>query len=59
VFPGAKDKPSLFGALAWADVLLTLDRGDFQTLLGNSVYGMPVLTPGAFLERERTNGRFI
>ena len=59
VFPVAKDKPILFGALAWADVLLTLDRGAFQTLLGNSVYGMPVLTPGAFLERERTHVRLI
>lgn len=59
VFPVAKDKPILFGALAWADVLLTLDRGDFQTLLGSSVYGMPVLTPGAFLERERGAGRLI
>lgn len=57
VFPVAKDKPILFGALAWADVLLTLDRGDFETLLGTSFYGMPVLRPGAFLERERAQGR--
>jgi predicted nucleic acid-binding protein len=57
VFPVAKDKPILFGALAWADVLLTLDRGDFETLLGKEIYGMPILTPGLFLERERAAGR--
>jgi predicted nucleic acid-binding protein len=56
VFPVAKDKPILFGALAWADVLLTLDRADFQTLLGDEIYGMPILTPGAFLHRERAKG---
>lgn len=57
VFSASKDKPILFGALAWADVLLTLDRGDFEKLLGSSFYGMPVLKPGDFLERERTAGR--
>jgi predicted nucleic acid-binding protein len=57
VFPVAKDRPILFGALAWADVLLTLDRGDFETLLGSSFYGMSILKPGAFLERERAAGR--
>lgn len=35
VFAPAKDRPILFSALAWADVLLTLDRGDFETLLGS------------------------
>lgn len=34
VFQAAKDRPILFSALAWADVLLTLDRGDFGELLG-------------------------
>ncbi len=57
VFPVSKDKPILFGALAWADALLTLDRGDFSALLGTSFYGMPVLRPGQFLERERAAGR--
>jgi predicted nucleic acid-binding protein len=57
VFPVSKDKPVLFGALAWADVLLTLDRRDFGALLGTSFYGMPVLRPGDFLEREREAGR--
>ena len=53
VFPVNKDRPILFSALAWADVLLTLDRRDFSGLLGAQFYGLPVLTPGAFLERER------
>lgn len=57
VFAPAKDRPILFSALAWADVLLTLDRGDFETLLGKEFYGMPILTPGEFLFRERAVGR--
>jgi predicted nucleic acid-binding protein len=57
VFPVAKDRPVLFGALAWADALLTLDRGDFSTLLGSEFYGLSILKPGAFLERERAAGR--
>ena len=59
VFPVAKDRPILFGALAWADVLLTLDRGDFETLLGTRFYGLDILTPGAFLRRERDGGRLV
>lgn len=57
VFPAAKDKPILFGALAWSDVLLTLDHADFAAMLGESFYGMPVLKPGVFLGRERAAGR--
>jgi predicted nucleic acid-binding protein len=57
VFPVRKDRPVLFGALAWADVLLTLDRADFSKLLGGEFYRMPVLKPGDFLERERRAGR--
>jgi hypothetical protein len=57
VFPAAKDRPILFGALAWGDVLLTLDRGDFAELIGGTFYGLPVLTPGMFLRRERTSGQ--
>jgi hypothetical protein len=45
------------GALAWADVLLTLDKTDFGGLLGGEFYGLPVLTPGTFLGRERSGGR--
>ena len=57
VFPVAKDRPILFSALAWADVLLTHDRGDFAELLGREFYGLFILTPGEFLERERSAGR--
>lgn len=57
VFPASKDRPVLFSALAWADSLLTLDRSDFGALLGHEFYGLPVLTPGAFLARERSAGR--
>ena len=56
VFATAKDRPILFSALAWADVLLTLDRGDFEPL-GGEFYGLTILTPGSFLQRERTAGR--
>ena len=51
------DRPILFSALAWSDVLLTLDRGDFGELLGKTFYELWVLTPGAFLEQERAAGR--
>jgi hypothetical protein len=57
VFGPAKDRPILFSALAWAEVLLTLDRTDFGHLLGTSFYGLAVLTPGQFLESERAAGR--
>lgn len=33
VFLAGKDRPILFGALAWADVLLTLDQNDFGALM--------------------------
>jgi hypothetical protein len=56
VFEAAKDRPILFSALAWADVLLTLDRGDFGSLMDSSFYGLLVLKPGTLLERERANG---
>jgi predicted nucleic acid-binding protein len=57
VFDVAKDKPVLITALACADVLLTLDRRDFRTLLSQSVYDLRVLTPGEFLRIEREAGR--
>lgn len=38
VFGPAKDRPILFSALAWADVLLTLDRGDFGEFLGGHLF---------------------
>lgn len=57
VFPAGKDRPILFSALAWADLLLTLDRGDFSGMIGGSFYDLPVLKPGDFLWRERAAGR--
>jgi hypothetical protein len=46
----SKDKPVLISALAAkSDVLLTLDKGDFELLLGTTVYGMRVSTPRDFL----------
>jgi predicted nucleic acid-binding protein len=56
-FEASKDKPVLFSALACADVLLTLDRRDFRDLLGQTVYGLRVLTPGEFLRIEREAGK--
>ena len=57
VFHPSKDRPILFSALAWADVLLTLDRGDFRGLMAKPFYGLRVLKPAVFLEQERTAGR--
>jgi predicted nucleic acid-binding protein len=57
VFEAAKDRPILFSALAWADVLLTLDRSDFGELIDSTFYGLSVLKPGTFLELERGGGR--
>jgi predicted nucleic acid-binding protein len=57
VFEPAKDRPILFGALAWSQVLLTLDRADFGKLFGANFYGLSILTPGMFLEAERAAGR--
>jgi hypothetical protein len=57
VFDAAKDRPILFSALAWADVLLTLDRHDFGQLIDSEFYGLSVLTPGGFLEQERAAGQ--
>lgn len=54
VFGPAKDRPVLFSALAWADVLLTLDRVDFAGLLGRTFYNLPILKPGDFLRAQTT-----
>jgi predicted nucleic acid-binding protein len=59
VFDNAKDRPILFSAFASSDALLTLDRADFSNLLGAEFYGMPILRPGAFLERERIAKRLL
>jgi hypothetical protein len=55
VFGASKDRPVLFTALAWADVLLTLDKQDFAKMLGGTFYGLHVLLPYDFLERERSS----
>jgi predicted nucleic acid-binding protein len=57
VFSAAKDRPILFTALAWANVLLTLDRGDFGELLGGNFYGLEIMKPSTFIERARAAGR--
>jgi hypothetical protein len=53
VFSATKDRPVLFTAMAWADILLTLDRKDFGVLIGSGFYGLAVQTPGIFLRRQR------
>lgn len=57
VFPVNEDRPILFSALATADVLLTLDRGDFGRLPGTRFYGLVIMTPGMRLPQERETGR--
>lgn len=57
IFAASKDRPILFTALAWSSVLLTLDRADFADVLGGRFYGLDILLPFAFLERERAAGR--
>ena len=59
VFPVAKDRPVLLTALAWSQVLLTLDRDDFTGLLGSHFYGLPLMEPAEFLEAERRAGRLM
>ena len=59
VFAVAKDRPILFSALAWADILLTLDEADFGGFMDNPFYGLLVLRPGVFLQRERAVGRLL
>ena len=59
VFSVTKDKPVLCTALACADVLLTLDRRDFGSLLGQTVYDLLIQRPGEFLRIEREAGRLF
>ena len=56
VFLASKDRPVLFSALAWADILLTLDEGDFGGLVDKLFYGLLVLYPGLFLQRQLAAG---
>lgn len=54
IYRAVKDRPVVITALSLkSDVLLTLDRDDFHDLLGSSVYGLSIRTPGEFL-RERS-----
>ena len=49
-YRAVKDRPVVISALTLqADFLFTLDRDDFHDLLGDSVYGLPIRTPGEFL----------
>lgn len=57
VFAASKDRPILFTALAWADVLITLDKTDFADVLGGTFYGLRVALPYDFLQYERVAGR--
>lgn len=57
IFSATKDRPILFTALAWSDTLLTLDRQDFENLLGGEFYGLRVRLPFEFLKEERSAGR--
>ena len=59
MFPTGKDRPILFTALAWSQVLLTLDRQDFIGLLGGTFYGLRIRPPFEFLEEERAAGRLL
>ena len=53
VFAPAKDRPVLFTALAFADVLLTLDKRDFGPLMGVGFYSLEIMKPGDFLKRNQ------
>ena len=57
IFPTGKDRPVLLTALAFAQVLLTLDQDDFTGFLGRHFYGLPMLAPSEFLMIERAAGR--
>ena len=57
VFDSASDRPVLFSALAWSDILLTLDRTDFSGQLGNQFYELMIRMPAQFLAEQRAAGR--
>ena len=56
VFSPGKDRPVLFTAAGWADVLLTLDRQHFGRFFRSGFYSLRVLPPGDFLAAERQAG---
>ena len=54
IYRATKDRPVIISALSQkADYLLTLDRDDFHGLLGRSMYGLAIRTPGEFLHEIR------
>jgi hypothetical protein len=57
VFLAHKDRPVLFTAAGWADVLLTLDRRHFGQFFNSGFYSLRVSPPGDFLAAERQAGR--
>jgi predicted nucleic acid-binding protein len=57
VFSPAKDRPVLFTAAGWADVLLTFDLLHFGQFFGSGFYSLRVSPPGDFLAAERKAGR--
>jgi hypothetical protein len=57
VFSPGKDRPVLFTAAGWADVLLTLDRQHFGRFFQSGFYSLRVSPPGDFLAAERHAGR--
>ena len=58
VFSPGKDRPILFTAAGWADVLLTWDRQHFGRFFESGFYSLRVSTPADFLASERQAGRF-
>jgi len=56
VFPASKDRPVLFSAFTYADLLLVLDVADFGPLMATGFYGLPVMTPGIFISNLRKSG---
>lgn len=59
VFEPAKDRPILYSAFAYAEILLTLDVEDFGVLLNQPFYHLLILRPGAFLREQRTRGTLL
>lgn len=57
IFSPGKDRPVLFTAAGWSDVLLTLDRQHFGRFFGSGFYSLRVSPPGDFLAAERKAGR--
>ena len=59
VFAPAKDRPVLFTAAGWSDVLLTLDRQHFGQFYTAGFYSLRVSPPDDFLVTERNAGRLL